>query len=169
LKFFNCENLRILPQGIQQLSSLQSLELEWCNGISALPEWLRNISSLKRLAIRYCEGIKSLPPCIQQLTNLQKLVVAKNGKLQPWCELEENKAKLAHINSIVSSRPNCIYPYPAFKFLLYNAVAFFWGMGLSTSRLFSASQLSSFILYANIRLFVFPFSWYMTLFSLAGK
>ncbi|XP_039823595.1 disease resistance protein RGA2-like [Panicum virgatum] len=101
LELSSCHNLRSLPEGIQQLSSLQSLELEWCNGISALPEWLRNISSLKRLAIRYCKGIKSLPPCIQQLTNLQKLVVAKNGELQQWCKSEENKAKLAHINSII--------------------------------------------------------------------
>jgi len=101
LELSGCHNLRSLPEGIQQLSSLQSLELKWCEGISALPEWLSDISSLKTLVITSCRGIKSLPPCIQQLTNLQKLVVAKNGELQQWCKSEENKAKLAHINSII--------------------------------------------------------------------
>jgi len=101
LRFFKCQNLRSLPEGIQQLSCLQSLELLWCDSISGLPEWLSDISSLKRLGIRGCVRIESLPPCIQQLTNLQNLVVAKNGKLQQWCESEENKAKLAHINSII--------------------------------------------------------------------
>jgi len=90
-----------LPEGIQQLSCLQSLELLWCDSISGLPEWLSDISSLKRLVIRTCRPMKSLPPCIQQLTNLQKLVVAENGELQQWCKSEENKAKLAHINSII--------------------------------------------------------------------
>jgi len=101
LELSSCDNLRSLPEGIQQLSCLQSLELEWCEGISALPEWLSDISSLKRLGIRTCRRIKSLPPCIQQLTNLQKLIVANNGELQQWCESEDNKAKLAHINSII--------------------------------------------------------------------
>jgi len=100
LRFFKCQNLRSLPEGIQQLSCLQSLELHFCGCISGLPEWLSNISSLKRLEISHCAGIKSLPPCIQQLTNLQKLVV-DSRELQQWCESEENKAKLAHINSII--------------------------------------------------------------------
>jgi len=101
LELSSCHNLRSLPEGIQQLSCLQSLELEGCHSISGLPEWLSDISSLKRLAIMGCESIKSLPPCIQQLTSLQKLVVSNNGELQQWCESEENKAKLAHINTII--------------------------------------------------------------------
>uniref|UniRef100_K3ZGY5 NB-ARC domain-containing protein n=1 Tax=Setaria italica TaxID=4555 RepID=K3ZGY5_SETIT len=102
---FSCSNLTSLPEGIQQLSSLQSLELYRCRSISALPEWLRDISSLKKLTIHDCDNIKSLPACMQHLTNFQQLVIDRHNKeLQQWCESEENKAKLAHIN-IVSSRP----------------------------------------------------------------
>jgi hypothetical protein len=109
LKLSWCSNLTTLPVGIQQLSSLQSLELLYCGRISALPEWLKDISSLKKLVIKYCRSIKSLPACIHQLSNLQQLVIDRNNKeLQQWCESEDNKAKLAHIN-IVSSRPNGIY------------------------------------------------------------
>ncbi|XP_034568662.1 uncharacterized protein [Setaria viridis] len=100
LEFSWCSNLTSLPEGIQQLSSLQSLELSYFDSISALPEWLSNISSLKKLVIKACRSIKSLPACIQHLTNLQELVIDRyyNKELQQWCESEENKAKLAHIN-----------------------------------------------------------------------
>ncbi|CAN6178367.1 unnamed protein product, partial [Urochloa humidicola] len=100
LCFFSCSKLTSLPEGIQQLSSLQSLELSWCDSISALPDWLSDISSLKRLTIWNCRSIKSLPPCIQQLTNLQELSIDRNQELRQWCESEENKGKVAHINHI---------------------------------------------------------------------
>jgi hypothetical protein len=46
---------------------------------------------------------------MQQLTNLQLLVIDRDNKeLKQWCESEDNKAKLGHIN-IVSSRLNGIY------------------------------------------------------------
>ncbi|CAL4990931.1 unnamed protein product [Urochloa decumbens] len=99
-KFSECRELTSLPEGIQQLSSLESLELDWCESISALPEWLSDMSSLKRLVIRSCTSIKSLPSCIQKLPNLEQLVIAYNQKLKQWCESGENKAKLAHINVI---------------------------------------------------------------------
>ncbi|CAN6197930.1 unnamed protein product [Urochloa humidicola] len=100
LRFSACSKLISLPEGIQQLSSLQSLELYSCNSILALPDWLSDISSLKRLTIRYCWSIKSLPPYIQQLTNLQELSIHGNQELRQWCESEENKGKVAHINHI---------------------------------------------------------------------
>ncbi|CAN6180515.1 unnamed protein product [Urochloa humidicola] len=100
LQFRGCKNLTSLPEGIKQLPFLQSLELNGCNSISALPEWLSDISSLKKLVIRACTSIKSLPPCIQQLSNLQRLVISRNQELKEWCKLEENKAKLAHINYV---------------------------------------------------------------------
>nr|TKW02556.1 hypothetical protein SEVIR_8G249730v2 [Setaria viridis] len=100
LEFSFCRNLTSLPEGIQQLSSLQLLELKYCRSIAALPEWLSDISSLKKLVIRECDSIKSLAARIQLLNNLEQLVIAGNQELQQWCESEENKAKLAHINII---------------------------------------------------------------------
>jgi hypothetical protein len=110
LKFSYCHHLTSLPpESIKQLSSLESLELFWCQSISALPEWLSDVSSLKKLVIKHCHSIKSLPACMQQLTNLQLLVIDRDNKeLKQWCESEDNKAKLGHIN-IVSSRLNGIY------------------------------------------------------------
>jgi Leucine-rich repeat (LRR) protein len=93
---------------MRQLTSLQSMTLQRCDGIPALPEWLGDLSSLKSLDIWGCDGIKSLPACIQQLTKLQKLEIGSNQELKKWCESEQNKAKLAHINIIqVSSLTNC--------------------------------------------------------------
>ncbi|CAL4990932.1 unnamed protein product [Urochloa decumbens] len=100
LTFSNCEELTNLPEGIQQLTSLESLELRWCDSISALPEWLSDISSLKRLVIMGYTRFKSLPSCIQKLPNLEQLVIHANQELKHWCESEENKDKLAHINVI---------------------------------------------------------------------
>ncbi|CAL5011520.1 unnamed protein product [Urochloa decumbens] len=103
LDFFECE-LMSLPESLLHLSSLRSLTLCRCDNISALPEWLGDLSSLRSLMIYDCP-VKSLPASIQQLTNLQKLHVWFNPELIKWCQSEENKKKLAHINAKVSSVP----------------------------------------------------------------
>lgn len=97
-----------LPESTRHLTSLETLTLESCHGISTLPGWLGDLSSLKSLIINGCRSIKSLPPCIQKLTKLQKLEISQSKELKEWCESEENKAKLAHINVQVSSLTNCI-------------------------------------------------------------
>jgi hypothetical protein len=104
----SCRELTSLPEGIQQLSSLESLTLAWCDSIRALPEWLNDMSSLKRLHIMGCGSIKSLPSCIQKLPNLEHLVIDCNQELKQWCQSGENEANLAHIN-VVSSPPDKIY------------------------------------------------------------
>ncbi|WVZ50136.1 hypothetical protein U9M48_001422 [Paspalum notatum var. saurae] len=103
-----CDKLTCLPESMRHLSSLQSLTLQWCESISALPEWLGDLSSLKTFVIKACGRIKSLPSCIHQLKKLEKLEIRHNRELKKWCESEENKMKLAHINIIkVSSLPSC--------------------------------------------------------------
>ncbi|CAD6253009.1 unnamed protein product [Miscanthus lutarioriparius] len=88
-----------VPESMRSLTSLESLTLQCCYGISALPEWLGDLSSLKSLVIVSC-SIMSLPASIQQLTKLQKLEIRYcTQELKEWCESEENKAKLAHINN----------------------------------------------------------------------
>jgi Leucine-rich repeat (LRR) protein len=102
------DHLTSVPESMRHLTSLECLTLHWCKSISGLPEWLGNLSSLKSLVILGCRSINSLPSCIQQLTKLQKLDIRYNPELKRWCESEENKTKLAHINIIqVSSLPKC--------------------------------------------------------------
>ncbi|WVZ50162.1 hypothetical protein U9M48_001443 [Paspalum notatum var. saurae] len=100
LRISYCENLTSLPESMRHLTSLQLLTLETCDGIAALPEWLGDLSSLKTFVIDRCWSIKSLPSCIHQLKELEKLEIRQNRELKEWCESEENKMKLAHINVI---------------------------------------------------------------------
>uniref|UniRef100_K3ZHB4 NB-ARC domain-containing protein n=1 Tax=Setaria italica TaxID=4555 RepID=K3ZHB4_SETIT len=81
LQLSHCPNLKSLPKGMQQLSSLKSLKLNYCD--TALPQWLSDISSLKKLVISDCYRIESLPARIQLLNNLTELVI-NNQELQQW-------------------------------------------------------------------------------------
>ncbi|XP_066342186.1 uncharacterized protein [Miscanthus floridulus] len=94
----SADQLTSPPESMRHVTSLESLTLDWCDRISALPEWLGDLSSLKSHVISRCDGIKSLPACIQQLTKLQKLEIWSSPELKKWCDSEENKTKLAHIN-----------------------------------------------------------------------
>ncbi|KAL6842296.1 hypothetical protein ACP4OV_027944 [Aristida adscensionis] len=99
-----CFDLVSWPEGIRHLTSLRSLHLSMCGRISimpGLPEWLGELSSLRSLSIVGCYSIESLPPSIHRLTKLQNLIIRQNTKLKQWCESEENKKILAHINNIV--------------------------------------------------------------------
>ncbi|WVZ50173.1 hypothetical protein U9M48_001454 [Paspalum notatum var. saurae] len=98
LRIIFCDKLTSLPESMRHLTSLQSLALVVCQGISALPELLGDLSSLKTFVIDRCGSIKSLPSCIHQLKELEKLEIWRNRELKEWCESEENKMKLSHIN-----------------------------------------------------------------------
>jgi len=109
------DHLTNVPESMRHFTSLESLTLQFCDSISALPEWLGDLSSLKSLVIFGCYSIMSLPPCIQHLPKLQKLEIRYNQELKDWCESEENKANLAHINVVVSSLLNCTILFSAFN------------------------------------------------------
>jgi hypothetical protein len=120
-----------LPESMRHLTSLESLTLDWCERLSALPEWLGDLSSLKSLLIEGCRDLKSLPSCIERHPKLQKLGIGYyNQELREWCESEENKAKLAHINVLVSSLINGIvysHVISAIKFFfLYTATIYIY-------------------------------------------
>ncbi|KAL6623608.1 hypothetical protein ACP70R_033487 [Stipagrostis hirtigluma subsp. patula] len=107
LTFSECSELESLPESMQHLACLESLELFWCRSISALPEWIGSkFPSLESLRIIGCERIVSLPSSIGQLSQLRMLHINSNPRLKRWCESQENNMKLAHIQDIRYSNCN---------------------------------------------------------------
>jgi hypothetical protein len=88
-------------------TSLQKLKIDNCNGIRSLPEGIQQLTNLQQLEIVNCDGISSLPEGIQQLTNLQELRIGRCPALKKWCDLEENATKLAHIKDKVCVHTPC--------------------------------------------------------------
>ncbi|XP_047966029.1 uncharacterized protein LOC125210529 [Salvia hispanica] len=72
--FQGVENWEWLPQSIQNLTVLFSLELENI-GVDELPQWLGNLSSLKYLSLNSCNKLKCLPyvDAMNHHTKLEKL------------------------------------------------------------------------------------------------
>uniref|UniRef100_A0ACD5W800 Uncharacterized protein n=1 Tax=Avena sativa TaxID=4498 RepID=A0ACD5W800_AVESA len=90
--------LEELPYNMRQLTKLQSLTLIGCPNLRQLPQWLGELASLEKLYIRSCGAIMTLPESIQEFTNLQELKISNcNPELYKWCNADENRRKLAHI------------------------------------------------------------------------
>jgi Leucine-rich repeat (LRR) protein len=101
--------LEELSNNMRHLTKLQSLSLRWCRSLRQLPQWLGELKSLKTLQVEGCRAIMTLPESIQELTNLKKLEISYcNSELKKWCNAEENKAKLAHIEHKVFALPYCL-------------------------------------------------------------
>ncbi|KAM3195976.1 hypothetical protein ACQJBY_071907 [Aegilops geniculata] len=98
LRILYYEKLEELPDNMRQLKQLLSLTLHSCGSLRQLPLWLGELASLKKLVLFRCTAITTLPNSIQQLTNLQELAIHSCPNLEQWCEAEENKMKLAHID-----------------------------------------------------------------------
>lgn len=92
-----CESMTALPLWVGDLMSLKRLKISSCDNLNNLQEIMGSLTSLQELHIWYCSSIESLPESIQQLTNLEKLQIAGCPALKRWCQIEENKLKLVHI------------------------------------------------------------------------
>ncbi|XP_037423458.1 putative disease resistance protein RGA1 isoform X1 [Triticum dicoccoides] len=97
LEITRCDKLEELPDSMRQLKQLQTLAVFACDSFRQLPLWLGELTSLKKLLLLRCPAITTLPDSIEQLTNLQELAIDLCPNLEQWCEAEENKPKLAHI------------------------------------------------------------------------
>jgi Leucine-rich repeat (LRR) protein len=73
--------LKVLPNELNSLSSLQELDIEFCYKLESIPECvLQGLSSLQVLKFRFCCSLKSLPEGTN-LTSLQTLYIYDCPKL----------------------------------------------------------------------------------------
>ncbi|XP_059654702.1 putative disease resistance protein RGA4 [Cornus florida] len=108
LHLFNLKSLSLdsfvsLPAGLQHLTNLQTLKIEWCDNLMALPEWTGNLASLERLEFHHCPKLTTLPDGMRQLTALQQLTITSpSNVLYDRCqkETEEDWPKIAHIPKV---------------------------------------------------------------------
>ncbi|KAB2050045.1 hypothetical protein ES319_A13G218500v1 [Gossypium barbadense] len=77
LSLVNLPALTDLPRWLLQGSSstLQQLQIMFCENLSVLPVWLLNLTSLHELEIVGCRNLSALPEGIDRLTNLRELTI----------------------------------------------------------------------------------------------
>ncbi|KAI3908262.1 hypothetical protein MKX01_027284 [Papaver californicum] len=89
-----------LPDHIQHITSVQTLEICCFDSLVALPEWLGDYASLRELVISECKNLKYLPSKeqMQHLTSLQQLSVFKCQILEDRCKRGgEEFYKISHL------------------------------------------------------------------------
>lgn len=80
----------VLPDQIQQLTSLPKRRLDGFRSIEALPDWLGNLASLQQLDLFNCQKLQYLPsmPAMKRLTKLRTLEVRNCPLLKERCNPE---------------------------------------------------------------------------------
>ncbi|KAI3997201.1 hypothetical protein MKX01_009045 [Papaver californicum] len=92
-----------LPDHIQHITSLKTLEICCFDSLVALPEWLGDYASLRELVISKCKNLKYLPSKeqMQRLTCLQQLSIFKCRILEDRCKRGgEEFYKISHIPTV---------------------------------------------------------------------
>ncbi|KAF3774989.1 Disease resistance protein [Nymphaea thermarum] len=86
LSICDCPQLKLLPNGLQQLVQLKSLTLEGLPELTSLPQQVTNLHNLEELTLRDCLKISSLPPGLSHrlkaglvISGCTNLRVKKNG------------------------------------------------------------------------------------------
>ncbi|KAL5697253.1 hypothetical protein ACHQM5_030889 [Ranunculus cassubicifolius] len=73
-----------LPQWIQNLTKLQTLDIFFCDGLIDVPVWIWELTSLLNLRIWRCGKLKSLPDGMQSLTALEALGIIGCYNMMMW-------------------------------------------------------------------------------------
>uniref|UniRef100_A0A0V0HAV4 Putative ovule protein n=1 Tax=Solanum chacoense TaxID=4108 RepID=A0A0V0HAV4_SOLCH len=81
------KNLKKLPTSLATVNALKSLKIECCGALESLPEeGLEGLTSLTELSLQYCEMLKYLPEGLQHLTALTSLTVEGCPEVEKRCE-----------------------------------------------------------------------------------
>jgi disease resistance protein RPS2 len=101
LKYFqSCANetLKLLPESIGGLGSLQHLDVSHCYALQQLPESIGGLGSLQHLDISHSWALQQLPESIGGLGSLQNLDVSHCYALQQLPESIGGLGSLQHLN-----------------------------------------------------------------------
>uniref|UniRef100_A0A6P4A5L0 putative disease resistance protein RGA3 isoform X1 n=1 Tax=Ziziphus jujuba TaxID=326968 RepID=A0A6P4A5L0_ZIZJJ len=91
-----------LPQGLQQLTTLQGITIYRCKNLETILENISNLKSLKKLDIWNCPKLKSLPGGIDCLTSLETLIIESCPILLERCREDKGDywPKISHIKEL---------------------------------------------------------------------
>lgn len=85
----SCMQLEYLPlNDMQQLVTLQSLEISDCPKLNSLSFDATKMTCLRSLNIRNCRSLKSLPQNWTSITSLESITIADCREVISWTELE---------------------------------------------------------------------------------
>lgn len=102
LWLFGLLKLEFLPEGIQHVTSLRKLTIDYCPCLTALPEWIFSLTSLEILEILQCPKLRSLPVEISRLTSLRTLKIRYCPILSQRCkkEIGNDWPQISHIRNL---------------------------------------------------------------------
>ncbi|XP_058078221.1 putative disease resistance protein RGA3 isoform X2 [Magnolia sinica] len=106
LSIYRCDKLPLLPEELQNLSSLHKLWIDWCDGLTSLR--LQGLSSLQDLLIEGCQSITSLIGGLQHLTALQYLLINDCPELEYLPEGMQHLTSLRKLTIRTCQKLTCL-------------------------------------------------------------
>jgi Leucine-rich repeat (LRR) protein len=89
-----CNDLRELPASMRSLISLQRLHVDGCSNLVMLPEWLGELCSLQELSVVRTPMIDSIPESTEHLRSLVEM------KIVGWGNLRQLPVAMKHLTSL---------------------------------------------------------------------